>query len=49
MLLGLVVHWRVYPIIYSLPIMLWLPSIPISTASKRQVCHTKTIPEYMTD
>lgn len=25
-LLGLATHWRVYPIIYSLPILLWLPS-----------------------
>lgn len=42
MLLGLAVHWRVYPIIYSLPIMLWLPSTPVSTASKHQVCRTCT-------
>ncbi|KAL0046629.1 hypothetical protein WJX82_005767 [Trebouxia sp. C0006] len=35
MLLGLAVHWRVYPIIYSLPIILWLPS---SVTNK----HTRT-------
>lgn len=38
MLLGVAVHWRVYPIMYSLPIMLWLPSATISKASKHQVC-----------
>ncbi len=31
MLLGLAVHWRVYPIVYSLPIILSLPSASSST------------------
>ena len=43
-LLGLAVHWRVYPIIYALPIMLWMPtttntkSYKVSKAPDALVC-----------
>ena len=33
---GLVVHWRIYPIIYALPIWLFLPAADESSTLRRQ-------------